>query len=84
MPKLLISIPTRRLASRHQQKRPSDDFSLQEISDRLEIEELLVRYCYAVDDRDWKAYRNVFTLDAVLDDTATGGSRAVWKSMSIT
>src|ERR671924_87709 len=42
--------------------------SLQEISDRIEIEELLVRYCYAVDDRDWDAYRNLFTTDAVLDD----------------
>lgn len=50
--------------------------SLQEISDRLEIEELLVRYCYAVDDRDWEAYRNVFTSDAVLDDTITGGIRS--------
>ena len=50
--------------------------SLQEISDRLEIEELLVRYCYAVDDRNWEAYRNVFTPDAVLDDTVTGGIRS--------
>jgi hypothetical protein len=50
--------------------------SLQEISDRLEIEELLVRYCYAVDDRDWEAYRKVFTTDAVLDDTVTGGIRS--------
>jgi hypothetical protein len=50
--------------------------SLNEISDRLEIEELLVRYCYAVDDRDWDAYRNVFTPDAVLDDTVTGGIKS--------
>jgi hypothetical protein len=50
--------------------------SLQEISDRLQIEELLVRYCYAVDDRDWQAYRNVFTPDAVLDDTVTGGVKS--------
>ena len=28
----------------------------QEISDRLEIEQLLVRYCYAIDRRDWDAY----------------------------
>jgi hypothetical protein len=50
--------------------------SLQEISDRIQIEELLVRYCYAVDDRDWDAYRNVFTADAVLDDTVTGGVKS--------
>jgi len=51
-------------------------FSQQEISDRLEIEDLLVRYCYAVDDRDWDAYRRIFTPDAVLDDTVTGGVRS--------
>ena len=50
--------------------------SQQEISDRLEIEDLLVRYCYAVDDRDWDAYRKIFTSDAVLDDTVTGGVRS--------
>ena len=50
--------------------------SLQEISDRIEIEDLLVRYCYAVDDRDWEAYRNIFAADAILDDTVTGGIRS--------
>ncbi|MER8510654.1 nuclear transport factor 2 family protein [Mesorhizobium sp. M0894] len=50
--------------------------SLQEVSDRLEIEQLLARYCYAVDDRDWEAYRKIFTPDAVLDDTVTGGIRS--------
>src|SRR2546423_8344043 len=47
----------------------------QEISDRMEIEALLVRYCYAVDDRDWITYRDVFTPDAVIDDSAAGGFR---------
>jgi hypothetical protein len=50
--------------------------SQQEISDRLAIEDLLVRYCYAVDDRDWDAYRKIFTPDAILDDTVTGGVRS--------
>jgi hypothetical protein len=50
--------------------------SVHEISDRMEIQDLLVRYCYAVDDRDWDAYRNVFTPDAILDDTVTGGIRS--------
>jgi 3-phenylpropionate/cinnamic acid dioxygenase small subunit len=50
--------------------------TLQEISDRLEIEDVLVRYCYAVDDRDWDAYRKIFTPDAVIDDTVTGGVRS--------
>jgi hypothetical protein len=50
--------------------------SQQEISDRLDIEDVLVRYCYAVDDRDWDAYRKIFTPDAILDDTVTGGVRS--------
>jgi hypothetical protein len=50
--------------------------SLQDISDRLEIENLMVRYCYAIDDRDWDAYRSVFTADAIIDDTVTGGVRS--------
>jgi hypothetical protein len=58
--------------------RRNDDMtlSLQEISNRIEIQELLVRYCYAIDDRNWVAYRGVFTPDAILDDTATGGIRS--------
>ena len=40
--------------------------SQQEISDRLQIQDLLVRYCYAVDDRNWDTYRNIFTRDAVI------------------
>src|SRR5688500_7380797 len=48
----------------------------QAISDRLEIEEVLIRYCYAVDDRDWHSYRTIFTPDAVIDDTVTGGVRS--------
>jgi hypothetical protein len=44
----------------------------QEISDRMEIEAVVVRYCYAVDDRDWNIYRDVFTPDAVIDDSAAG------------
>ena len=46
------------------------------IVDRLEIEDLLIRYCYAVDDRDWIAYRKIFTSDAVIDDTVTGGVKS--------
>jgi hypothetical protein len=49
--------------------------SLQEISDRLEIQELLVRYSHAVDTRDWDAFEQVFTEDAVIDYTEMGGPR---------
>ena len=49
--------------------------SLQEMSDRLEIQELLVRYAHAVDTRDWALFKEVFTEDAVVDYTAFGGPR---------
>ena len=41
--------------------------SLQEMSDRFEIQDLLVGYCYAVDDRDFDALDRFFTDDAVID-----------------
>src|ERR1700734_179715 len=44
-----------------------------QISDRIEIGEILTRYCYAVDDREWDVYRGLFTHDAVIDDRVTGG-----------
>ena len=47
--------------------------SSEQISDRLEIEDVLARYCYAVDDRDWSTYRGLFTANAVIDDRVTGG-----------
>ena len=49
--------------------------SLQEISDRLEIQELIARYSYALDSRDFDALDDLFTPDAVLDYTATGAIR---------
>jgi 3-phenylpropionate/cinnamic acid dioxygenase small subunit len=49
--------------------------SQQEISDRLEITELLVRYSHAVDTQDWEAFTQVFTPDAVIDYTEMGGPR---------
>ena len=47
--------------------------TLQEISDRIEIHELLVRYSHAVDTRNWEMYENVFTPDAFIDYTCFGG-----------
>lgn len=49
--------------------------TLEEVSDRLEINELLSRYCHALDQQDWPAYRAVFTEDAALDFTAFGGPK---------
>ena len=41
--------------------------SLQDVSDRLEIQDLMTGYCYAVDDRDFDALDRFFTADAVID-----------------
>ncbi len=49
---------------------------LAEISDRLEIEALLVRYTRAIDTGDWDRLDEVFTPDAHIDYTATGGIAA--------
>lgn len=46
---------------------------LQEISDRLEIEGAIVRYTRAVDTGDWDALDTVFTADAEIDYTESGG-----------
>ena len=47
--------------------------SLQELSDRLEIQDLLTRYTVAIDQKDWKLLDTCFTPDAKLDYTQTGG-----------
>ena len=48
--------------------------SMQEISDRLEIQDLMLRYSYAIDSRDWDALDHVFTPDAHIDYSVFGGS----------
>lgn len=48
--------------------------SLQEISDRMEIQDLMVRYSHAVDSRQWHLLDDVFTPDAHIDYSAMGGS----------
>lgn len=47
---------------------------LQEMSDRLEIQDLLARYSFAIDERDWGALDAVFTPDARIDYSETGGA----------
>ena len=49
--------------------------SLQEISDRLEIQDLIARYSYAIDDRDWNALDDIFTPDAWIDYSEAGGAK---------
>lgn len=47
--------------------------SLEEISDRLEIQQLLVDYSTAIDTRRFDDLDNVFTEDAYIDYRAMGG-----------
>jgi ketosteroid isomerase-like protein len=49
--------------------------TLEEVSDRLEIQDLLVDYSHAIDTHDWDALDNVFTDDAFIDYTAMGGTK---------
>jgi len=49
--------------------------SLREISDRIEIGELLARYSLAVDTGRWGLLDTVFTADAVLDYSSAGGAK---------
>ncbi len=47
--------------------------SLQELSDRREIEDLMVAYCHAIDRHQWDELDAVFTPDAVIDYRVFGG-----------
>ncbi|MEU7143389.1 nuclear transport factor 2 family protein [Nocardia sp. NPDC046473] len=47
---------------------------IQEISDRLEIQDLLVAYSTAIDSRDFGALNEIFVDDAYIDLTAFGGN----------
>ena len=42
-------------------------------SDRMEINDLIVRYSTAVDRHDWDLYETLFTDDATIDYTEAGG-----------
>jgi SnoaL-like domain len=47
--------------------------SQQELSDRLEIQDLITAYSYAIDFHQFDELDSIFTPDAKLDFTATGG-----------
>ncbi|HND14038.1 MAG TPA: nuclear transport factor 2 family protein [Pseudomonadales bacterium] len=48
---------------------------IREISDRLEINNLLIDYCSAVDAKDFDQFDHLFTADALIVYTALGGAR---------
>ena len=45
------------------------------LRDRIEVEELLTLYCTAIDSRDFELLDHVFTPNAVIDYTRSGGLR---------
>ncbi len=47
--------------------------SLQEISDRIQISDLLIRYTSAIDEKDWALLDTCFTPDAQVDYVSSGG-----------
>jgi len=49
--------------------------SAQELSDRLEIQDQITAYSYAIDLHNWDELDAIFTPDATLDFTATGGEQ---------
>jgi hypothetical protein len=49
--------------------------TLQQVSDRLEIQDLLAKYTYAIDDRNWDALDEVFLPESIIDYTVVGGIR---------
>lgn len=49
------------------------DLPVRELSDRLQINDLLVRYTRAIDTKDWNLLDTCFLPDADVDYTATGG-----------
>ena len=51
-------------------------YSLEEVSDRLEINDTIIRYVHALDDHEIDVLDTVFTPDCLFDFTSVGGQRA--------
>ena len=58
-----------------EQHRASDGSVLdaERLADRAAIEDLVTAYAYAVDDRDWRRWEDLFLPDAVIDYRSAGG-----------
>jgi hypothetical protein len=52
--------------------------SLEELSDRLQINDLLTRYTVALDTKDWALLDTCFTPDAHVDYTESGGIKGIY------
>ena len=56
---------------------------LSELSDRIEIADLLTRYTWALDRGDWDRLDQVFVPDARIDYTATGGIAGTFPEVKV-
>jgi 3-phenylpropionate/cinnamic acid dioxygenase small subunit len=54
------------------------DVSLQAIADRLEIEDVLSRYAWSIDTKNFDGLDEVFTADAHVDYTSAGGIKGAY------
>ena len=52
--------------------------SVQQLSDRIEIQDLLIAYCTAIDSKKFDDLDHIFTADAYIDYTAFGGAKGVF------
>jgi 3-phenylpropionate/cinnamic acid dioxygenase small subunit len=52
---------------------PPRELSLKQLSDRRQIDDLLIRYTVAIDKKDWNLLDTCFTPDATVDYTSSGG-----------
>ena len=49
--------------------------SMQALSDRFEIQDLLANYSHTIDTQNFEALDDIFTTDAIIDYTAVGGAK---------
>lgn len=54
----------------------------EEISDRFEIDDLLTRYTIAIDTKDWDLLGTVYTPDAFIDYSASGGGKGQYPEVA--
>jgi len=51
------------------------EMTLREVSDRIQVQDLLTRYTVAIDTKDWALLDTCFTPDAHVDYTTSGGTK---------
>ena len=54
---------------------PAREMSVREISDRIAIQDLLIRYTVAIDTKNYELLDTCFTPDAHVDYTTSGGTK---------